>query len=97
MPNSVHSEIVQDNCGITGGRVPSSKLTQALNRIDQLERREVQASKECEGMHRFFVAHEGTLEGPVSVKIYAVVVCTACSESKLIEHVMLKDAAQKSN
>lgn len=48
----------------------------------------------CEGVHRFFVATDGTIEGISTVKIYAVVVCTVCRESHLIEHILSKDAVK---
>jgi hypothetical protein len=48
----------------------------------------------CGEAHRLFVATDGTVEGASTIKIYAVVVCTVCGHSKLVEHIMLKDAAQ---
>lgn len=49
----------------------------------------------CGGAHRFFVACDGTVEGTDTIKIWAIVVCTVCKESHLIEHIMLKDAARR--
>jgi hypothetical protein len=46
----------------------------------------------CGGAHRYFVATDGTVEGTATIKIYAVVVCTVCRDSHLLEHIMLKDA-----
>jgi hypothetical protein len=40
----------------------------------------------CEGTHRYFVAETGVVE--VEGKVCVVIVCTACGESKLIEHVV---------
>lgn len=51
-------------------------------------------SEICGNAHRIFVATDGTVEGNTTIKIYAVVVCTVCSNSQLIEHIMLKDAAR---
>lgn len=48
----------------------------------------------CNGAHRYFVACDGTIEGIETLKIYAVVVCTVCKESHLIEHILHKDAAK---
>lgn len=50
----------------------------------------------CGEAHRFFVATDGTIEGPQTIKIYAVVVCTVCKASDLIEHIVLKDAERRS-
>lgn len=48
-------------------------------------------SEVCGEAHRFFVATDGAIEGDSTVKIYAVVVCTVCGFTRLIEHIMLKD------
>lgn len=40
----------------------------------------------CKGTHRFFVAETGLAEE--EGKICVVIVCTACGEGKLIEHVI---------
>jgi len=43
----------------------------------------IQSPYDCPGQHRYFVAETGVdAEG----KICIIVVCTACGESKLIEH-----------
>lgn len=46
----------------------------------------------CQSYHRYFVASEGTVEGMDVIKIWAVVVCTVCKDSHLIEHLMSKAA-----
>ena len=51
----------------------------------------------CEGAHRYFVAADGTVEGESTVKIWIVLVCTACgpASTHLVEHVMEKSARAK--
>ena len=44
----------------------------------------------CGGMHRYFVALDGTIEGTDSVKVWVLVVCTVCRDSHLIERLMDK-------
>ena len=51
----------------------------------------------CGDAHRYFVATDGTVEGPGTIKVYAVVVCTVCKDSHLIEHIMVKDAAKRTD
>jgi hypothetical protein len=46
----------------------------------------------CEGMHRYFVITDGTVEGLETIKVYSVIACTVCADSKLLEHVMVKAA-----
>jgi hypothetical protein len=48
----------------------------------------------CDGGHRYFVACDGTVEGNKTVKIWVVLVCTACgpASTHLVEHVMEKSA-----
>lgn len=48
----------------------------------------------CDGAHRYFVAHQGTVEGVESIKIWIVLVCTACgpASTHLVEHIMRKDS-----
>jgi hypothetical protein len=48
----------------------------------------------CEGAHRFFVITDGTVEGPDTIKIYAVICCTVCKENHLLEHIMSKDSTR---
>jgi hypothetical protein len=48
----------------------------------------------CDGAHRFFVITDGTVEGLETIKVYAVIACTVCSDSKLLEHIMVKDASK---
>ena len=51
----------------------------------------------CEGAHRFFVINEisGTVEGVSKVKLYAVLACTVCGHSQLVEHILDKEDAAK--
>jgi hypothetical protein len=46
----------------------------------------------CEGAHRYFVACDGTVEGSTTIKIWIVLVCTACgpASTHLVEHIMEK-------
>jgi hypothetical protein len=44
----------------------------------------------CEGTHRYFVACDGYVEA--ESKVCVVIVCTSCGESKLIEHIVSKQA-----
>lgn len=44
----------------------------------------VSSPYECLGEHHFFVAETGVVEA--EGKVCVVIVCTACGESKLIEH-----------
>jgi hypothetical protein len=46
----------------------------------------IKTSKECTGQHRFYVAESGTVTNSEGLAICSVVVCTACGESKLIQH-----------
>lgn len=46
----------------------------------------------CGGAHRYFVATDGIIDGTTTIKVYAVVVCTVCRQSYLIEHIITKDA-----
>ncbi len=50
-----------------------------------------------ENEHHFFVIESlsGTVEGLTKVKLYAVLACTICGKSQLIEHVMDKEDAAK--
>ena len=50
--------------------------------------------EECFGQHRFFVAETGTVEGQGQGKVCIVIVCTACGESRLLEHVVMGDNVQ---
>lgn len=52
----------------------------------------------CDGAHRYFVACDGTVEGEDKVKIWMVLVCTACgpASTHLVEHFMEKSANAKS-
>ena len=43
---------------------------------------------DCKGIHRYFVAETGTVENSEGAKVCVVIVCTACGESKLIEHIL---------
>jgi len=51
----------------------------------------------CEGAHRFFVINElsGSVEGVNKVKLYAVLACTVCGYSHLIEHILDKEDAAR--
>lgn len=46
----------------------------------------IEDPRECSGQHRFFVAESGTVESLEGVKVCSLIICTACGESKLIEH-----------
>jgi hypothetical protein len=51
----------------------------------------------CGNAHHYYAIESlsGTVEGLTKVKLYAVLACTVCGESQLIEHVMDKaDAAR---
>ena len=52
---------------------------------------------ECSGEHHYFVATDGTVEGVDYVKVYVVVVCTACPESRLVEHTLSKEPGATAN
>ena len=48
----------------------------------------IEDPRECSGQHRYFVACDGTVETMSEGKVCVVIVCTACGESKLIEHIV---------
>lgn len=41
---------------------------------------------DCTGTHRFFVACDGVVEVLGRSHVCVVIICTACGESRLIEH-----------
>lgn len=47
----------------------------------------------CQGAHRYFVIEgiTGSVEGMTKVKLYAVLACTVCGDSTMIEHILDKE------
>lgn len=50
---------------------------------------------ECRGEHHYFIADTGVVED--EGKVCAIIVCTACGDSKLIEHVVTGAVQLQSN
>lgn len=46
--------------------------------------------EECVGTHRFFVPEDGIVFLETERRICIVIVCTACGESQLVEHSLVK-------
>lgn len=46
----------------------------------------LEKAEECLGQHHFYVAESGTVTNSEGLSICSVIVCTACGESKLIQH-----------